>query len=219
MSTCTCHQVMKVLIWWWWWRLSPGDWLVVRPFIVKWNMLLSTIKAKGPNFQCLLKWQIMYISFLLLFTRYIAKIHVDIYRISVHTKTCTCIQILDALEAVQIKQYVYKYMSYYTNYKYILISVPILKTMVKMFWWLVAGSFIRGGTVLCLFSLGCAIIFTYLVKVQSFRTTNSIIDSCQFVQEILLKISGKLALLFNVDLWWHFQQIIRKKGSVLPQRQ
>ena len=62
-----------------------------------------------------------------------------IYRISVHTVTCTYTQILDALEAVKKtnKKLIYTYMSFYAHYKSIPISVPILKTMIKMFWWLV----------------------------------------------------------------------------------
>ena len=50
-----------------------------------------------------------------------------------HTETCTYIKILDAKKAVQIK----KHIPFFTNYNYTLISVPILKTMVKMFWWAV----------------------------------------------------------------------------------
>ena len=58
-----------------------------------------------------------------------------IYRIYVHTETCTYIQMLDALEAVQnVKKCIYKYMYFYANYKYTPISVPILKSTVKMFW-------------------------------------------------------------------------------------
>ena len=36
----------------------------------------------------------------------------------------------------------------------------------------------------------------------------SIIDSCHFILDILLKTSDKLLRIFNVDLWWYFLQMM-----------
>ena len=86
------------------------------------------------------------------------------YHIYVHRDICTYIQILDVLEAVQIKNIlIYKYMSLYSNYTYTLKFCANTQNHGSDI--LVASSVIlySWGYGMLVFFGTCAIIVTYLV--------------------------------------------------------